>query len=292
MNVRAYTAGDAAVVAALVRADEELLYGHESRIQANDVVQWMTMAKEAWIFEDESGVLGAGWGGIWGEAGTIAGVVAAKGRGVGTEIVRRGEEGLRGAPIVKIHGVAPEPDEAARALFESRGYREVRRFYDMAVELAAEPPAPALPDGLVLDEFRPGEERAFHFALCDAFQDHWDWHATPFDEWLAMREGQHRDAEGPLWFVVRDGDEIAAVTRNEANRHGGGYVGAIGVRRAWRGKGVAKALLYATFGEFWRRGVTRVTLGVDAASPTGATHLYERVGMHVESATTVYEKML
>ncbi len=36
--------------------------------------------------------------------------------------------------------------------------------------------------------------------------------------------------------------------------------------------------------------LTRVTLGVDAESPTGATKLYERVGMRVESETVVFEK--
>lgn len=290
MNVRPFTPEDAAAVAALAAADEELFYGRESRIQANDVEQWMETAKEGWIFEEDGRIVGAGWYGVWGATGSIVGVASAKGRGIGAEIVRRGEEGLRGEVIEKIHGISIEPDTAARTLFESHGYHEARRFYDMAIELTEEPPQPVLPDGLVLEEFRPGEERAFHRALGEAFQDHWDWHETPFDEWWKLREGQHRDGDGPLWLVVRDGDELAAVTRNEANRHGGGYVGALGVRRAWRGKGVAKALLHATFGEFWRRGVTRVTLGVDAESPTGATHLYERVGMHVESCTVVFEK--
>ena len=58
----------------------------------------------------------------------------------------------------------------------------------------------------------------------------------------------------------------------------------------YRGKGYAKALLVHTFREFWDRGLPRVTLGVDAENPTGATHLYERVGMHVESENVVFEK--
>jgi hypothetical protein len=35
-----------------------------------------------------------------------------------------------------------------------------------------------------------------------------------------------------------------------------------------------------------------VTLGVDAESPTGATRLYESVGMTTENAAIVYEKAL
>lgn len=83
---------------------------------------------------------------------------------------------------------------------------------------------------------------------------------------------------------------LAAAIRNDAERNDGGYVGIIGVRRAWRGRGLAKALLLRTFGEFWRRGTKRVSLDVDADSPTGATRLYESVGMYVEGAMAVYER--
>ena len=72
------------------------------------------------------------------------------------------------------------------------------------------------------------------------------------------------DDDQSLWFVVRD--------------------------RAWRGRGLAKALLRRTFCEFWRRGVIHVSLDVDADSPTGATKLYESVGMEVEVEQVVFEK--
>ena len=89
-----------------------------------------------------------------------------------------------------------------------------------------------------------------------------------------------------------DGGEIAAVVRNDPDRNGGGLVGALGVRRAWRGRGLGRALLLHTFGEFHRRGTGRVTLGVDSSNPTGATQLYESVGMHVELENVVWEKIL
>jgi hypothetical protein len=43
-------------------------------------------------------------------------------------------------------------------------------------------------------------------------------------------------------------------------------------------------------GEFARRGEKRVGLGVDAESETGATRLYERVGMHVAFQANVFRK--
>ena len=292
MNVRSYTDADAAAVAALVAADEEALYGRPSRTQASDVAVWFSYYEEGWLFEEDGVLLAAGAFGVHGEVGAIVGVVAAKGRGLGTEIVERGEERARARVLPKVHGMTREPDGAVRRLFESRGYGEVRRFYDMAIELDAAPEVPALPLGLVLEPVGEDDYRAFYDALDEAFQDHWEWHSPPYDEWLQRRRGQHRDEHGPLWFVIRDGDELAAVARNEAERGGGGYVGALGVRRPWRGRGLAKALLLHSFADFHRRGQARVTLNVDADSPTGATHLYERVGMHVESCGVVFEKEL
>ena len=69
-------------------------------------------------------------------------------------------------------------------------------------------------------------------------------------------------------------------------------IGSVFCNPKYRGRGYAKALLLHTFREFYERGMPRVTLGVDAESPTGATHLYERVGMHVEHENVVFEKVL
>jgi mycothiol synthase len=295
VNVRPLTRADAGLVAAIAAADEEALRGHPSRTQARDVLSWWTRVdfdRESWLFEENGEPVAFGWFELHGDIGTYVGVVAQgqKGRGHGAALVELGESAARTAQAAKIHTWAPTEDAAAAALFADRGYREVRRFYEMAIELQQEPAAPTVPEPFVLEPFRAGDARAFHATMNEAFQDHWEWHGLPFDEWWEMRQGQDADEAGPLWFVVRDGDEMAACIRNEANRNGGGFVGLIGVRRPWRGRGLAKALLQRTFVEFWRRASPRVSLGVDAESPTGATKLYESVGMTVESAMAVFEK--
>lgn len=290
MNIRPFTDADAGAVAAIIARDEEVFYGRPSQVTAADILRNAHWFTETSIYEEDGRVLASAAYGMHGEAANIRGVVGEKGRGLGTLIAERGEAFAREKNAAKIHAGFAEPDAAARELFESRGYREVRRFYEMAIDLQEEPPVPELPDGLALDEVREGEERAFYDALNEAFAEHWGWHPMPFDEWFELRRGQHHDEHGVLWFAVRDGAELAAVTRNEANAYGGGYVGAIGVRPAWRGRGLAKVLLARTFAEFWRRGTPRVTLDVDTQNETGATQLYERVGMHVEACGVVFEK--
>ncbi len=292
MNVRPFVDADAPGIAALISADEERLYGRPGRLTGADILMFLGYNKEAWVWEEDGRIAASALFGLHGEAANVRGFVAKKACGLGTEIVERGEAFARAEGVKKIMTGAAEPDHEARAFFESRGYREVRRFYEMAIELSEEPSVPVLGAGLVVDELRDDEYEAFYEALNEAFAEHWEWHPKPFEEWLERRQGQHRDEHGAIWFVVRDGDELAAVTRNDLSLAGGGYVGAIGVRPAWRGKGLAKALLQRTFAEFWRRGTKRVTLDVDSQNATGAVALYERVGMHVDTCGVAFEKAL
>lgn len=171
----------------------------------------------------------------------------------------QGEGGsVRGVVGEKDRGIGTAILERGEKFARAKGAKKIITGAAEPDELAEERTTPELPDGLLPDD---------------------------------VRDGEHDDERGPMWFVVRAGDEFAAVTRNEVSA-GRGYAGAIGVRPAWRGKGLAKALLYRTFAEFWRRGTTRVTLDADAQNETGAVALYERVGVHVETCGVAYEKVL
>ncbi len=294
MNSRPITPTDLERVAALLREDEQHLFGHESRLTANDLREWLSrtdLANDSWLYEDDGEPAAFGWLDLTpdNDVAFAVGIVHPrwKGRGIGIEMLHRSEQRARGRGAARMHQVALAPDTAARELITSHGFAEIRRFYDMAIEQTEPPP----PVGLPVETVREDELRAFHDALDESFRDHWEHHPSGFDEWWG-RHSRNPNLDLSLWFLIRDGCEIAAVARNEANRNGGGYVGALGVRRPWRGKGYAKALLLHSFREFFVRGMPRVTLGVDAESPTGATHLYERVGMHVELENVVYEKVL
>jgi ribosomal protein S18 acetylase RimI-like enzyme len=208
-------------------------------------------------------------------------------RALWSALVDRAQESAkaRGLEAARVD-VAAEDADAAGALAD-RGYADVRHFFVMAIELAGFAQTAAVPEALLLDTFAPDDARAFHAALNESFAGEWGWFPLPFDEWWSLRAGDDKS----IWFVARDGDELAGVIRCEPRRDGG-FVGAVGVRPAWRRRGIARALLETAFAEFRRRGGRVVTLGVDAENPTGATRLYERAGMHVESERIVYEKRL
>jgi mycothiol synthase len=174
--------------------------------------------------------------------------------------------------------VAYESEADTVRLYAARGYGHIRTFARLALPLDRPPQAPQAPPGIAIRRFRRGiDERAFFEALDEAFRDHWEPTAMTFGEWLRC------DYEGPdvdlsLWWVAWDGDAIAGVLIGEAGETAG-TVADLGVRRPWRGRGMARALLLTAFAEFRRRGLSSAGLGVDTLNPTGALHLYTSLGM-------------
>jgi mycothiol synthase len=216
---------------------------------------------------------------------------AKTGLGLGSWLLRQGEKRVRELGFHTVLTWCLASDVDARALFERAAYREVRRFYRMIIEHDREPPAAEWPEGFRVSTFEPGDGRAFHAALDEAFTEEWNFVSEPFERW-AERRINVPDFDPTLWFIVREGDEVAAVLRGDPERAGAGWVGALGVRPQWRKRGLGLALLQHAFGEFYRRGQRRVGLGVDAQNPSGATRLYERAGMHVAYEAAAFEKEL
>ena len=271
---RPLTRADAGVVAALLD-DDEVFRGARPRLEAQDVLDWWLrtdLEHDSWLLESTERPVAVGWFEGQGETAFGSGCVhpAAKGRGLGPLLVDLAEDRARTTRCRTMRQFTPASDEAARLLFEARGYRDVRHFFEMTIDLGDEIPEPELPPGLEVGTFRTEDARAWHAAAGEAFADEWGFTSTPFDEWWQMRS----TAEGfdpTLWFLVRDGDELAAFARCEAGRRGGGFVAMLGVRKPWRRRGLGLALLRHSFREFRRRDLTRASLGVDTQNPTGAT---------------------
>ena len=291
------TVGDFAAIAVFLAEDESHLFGRPSRLGETDVAAWLSrvnLERDTWLFQEDEQIAALGWVEANDEVGFAVGVVRRdrRGRGLGSRLLDLTEDRLRELGAERIHHVTLALEAAAPPLFLARGYREVRRFREMTIELDDEPPRePVLPDGLQIEAFSDDSARAFHAALEEAFAEHWEHRPETFDRWWE-RQLAKPDHDPSLWFLVRDGDEVAAATRNDPERSGGGWIGALGVRPDWRGRGLAKALLLHSFREFHRRGQRRVGLGVDAENATGATHPYESVGMFVDQEQVVWEKAL
>jgi ribosomal protein S18 acetylase RimI-like enzyme len=142
------------------------------------------------------------------------------------------------------------------------------------------PPPPEWPDGITVRTFRLGEDdRAMFEAQEEAFSDHWGHVTASFDDW--MRRTRRHDFDAGLWLLALDGNRVVAVATNSVIPGNLGWISGLGVVPSHRRRGIARAILLQAFNDFWRRGQRSVALGVDADSLTGATRLYESVGMDV-----------
>jgi mycothiol synthase len=296
LSTRRATVDDAPAINELVTAADVAVQGW-SESSESELLSWWRMVdleQNSWVVHEDDAVVAYGVAFVHGNMLELDGYVHPdhQGRGLGAWLVARAEERAREVGMEELRSFSLAGDGRARSLFTQLGMRELRRFYRMAIDLDTEPPEPEWPEGLRLDAFEPEDARAFHDALVESFEDEWGFVAMPFEEWRELRLVKDPDFDPTVWFVVRDGDEIAAVMRNEPDRSGAGFVGALGVRKPWRKRGIARALLQHAFREFYRRGKRRVTLGVDAENPTGATRLYERAGMHVTFEAVAFGKEL
>lgn len=184
-------------------------------------------------------------------------------------------------------------DTTSAQLFEQVGYKLVRNHWRMEVDLDTAPPVPQWPDGIRVQTLIPGQgERATFEMTEEAFQDHWGHLPMNFDDWA--RQWFKREGFDPtLWFLAFDGDELAGGSLCIYDKDlASGWVGQLAVRRPWRRHGLAMALLLHTFGEFYRRGIYKIGLGVDAQNLTGATRLYKQAGMRIALQHDTYQKEL
>jgi len=218
-------------------------------------------------------------------------------RGLGTFIVGWGEEWVRGrlhlasggARVVVQHYVHTA-DEPAACLMERTDYTPVRGYYRMSVELDGTPPQPEWPDGIRVRTFVPGrDEKVVYDSVEDAFCDVWGRPRGTFERFLGLTRVEGFDHD--LWFVAESRGGISGVCLCKVVG-GSGEVDVVGVRSPWRGMGLGLALLRHALGEFYRRGVQEVGLGVDAASVTGAPLLYGKAGMRAAESYNLYRKEL
>lgn len=189
--------------------------------------------------------------------------------------------------------------QPARKLLEANGYRLIRHYFRMRIEMDAPPPAPRWPEGIRLRQADPERElEAIYRTDQDAFRDHFGFLEQPFETGLAQFRHNFLETENydpTLWFVAQADDQIAGICLcrpHSWDDPASGYVSSLGVRREWRNRGIGLALLQHAFGEFYRRGLRAVELGVDADNLTGALRLYRKAGMQVKRRIDLFEKEL
>ena len=188
---------------------------------------------------------------------------------------------------------------STQKLFDAMGLTYYRDSWDMEITLMEEPAKVIPPDEFVIRNYKhPEEFREVVLANEEAFEDHFGYvKKSPKQHLEQWQHLINTDLyfDPSVWFVAEHitSGAIAGVSISRPrawNDHHKAYLGSLSVRRPYRRKGLASALLKHTFRQFWLRGTNIISLSVDANNLTGATKLYEDAGMYVSRHLMMYEK--
>ena len=229
------------------------------------------------------------------------------GTGIGTGLLgwmeartrqRFAEDAVPGStPRLRLHMEQQHTHQAA--LFGDAGYRIVRYYNEMHRPLADGFPEAVLGEGLELVGFGPELHEPVRLAHNDAFRDHWG--SEPRDEEAWGFVVNDPLARPDLSAVVMEqstgkvaGYQLASHDAVSAESRGykEGYTDLLGVRREFRGRGVAQALLADAMRRFAAAGMDKASLDVDSENPTGALALYAKMGYVAVNSSMAWDKEL
>ncbi len=214
-----------------------------------------------------------------------------RGHGLGTALiawqVERGQEiaAARDSSLPAwLELTAALGDQARAELFGAFEFIPRRYFHEMRRSLQVAGPAVDLGPGFRLVPFEGALDERTRRAHNEAFLDHVGSSELDPETWRTWVTGE-RGFRADCSFLALTGDEIVGyvlcgVHPDDWRALGftEGWVHHLGVRRPFRGRGVASALLAACTAAFAADGLDFAALEVDAENPTGARALYERAG--------------
>jgi ribosomal protein S18 acetylase RimI-like enzyme len=223
-------------------------------------------------------------------------------RGLGRALLRFGERHARAVMPANAgdepgvwQAIATSLEQGAHALYRRAGYSPFRYAFTMTRDLNFPIPQLDLPPGLEIRPARPHHFRAIWEAEREAFQDAWGYTPWPEENYQRFLGFPHYDPA--LWRVAWDGDQIAGMVlsfinaeENAAFGRSRGYTEDIAVRRPWRRRGLASALLADSLRALQALGLKEAALGVDAESPDRALRLYGNLGFRTIVKWTFYRR--
>jgi GNAT superfamily N-acetyltransferase len=193
-----------------------------------------------------------------------------------------------------------DTSHGAEALLINDGYTAVRHEFLMVRPTLDDIPGFLLPAGLEVRPVLPEHYRAIWDASEEALRDHWGFAPSTEDDY--QRWLNDKVIFTPeLWKIAWDVEmnqvagQVRGFINHEENRQFNrqrGWAEFISVRRLWRKRGLARALIALTLQEFKKRGMTESVLGVDTQNLSGALRVYEDCGFRPAQRSSMYRKPL
>jgi GNAT superfamily N-acetyltransferase len=227
-----------------------------------------------------------------------------RGRGVGTAQLawceRRATDIAAASPhdgTTWIQAFSEGVERDRLELLESSGYTISQRFETLTRNLADPIEDQPLPSGVEIRPVTTAHQRAVWEADQEAFRDHVGFSPATEADFAHFIGWKWHDPA--LWKVAFAGDQVVGAVLNFVNEDENqefdrlrGWTEDISTHRAWRGRGVARALITESLRMLRDMGMTEAALGVHVTNPTGAYRLYTGLGYEIVSSEYELRKPL
>ena len=228
-----------------------------------------------------------------------------RGQGVWPGMVKESERRL--LEIANSHPKPPKRSFQAWAtgtqkewinVLENEGYKAVRHFNNMLRPLN-DIPVHELPEGLEVRQVQKEHFRSIWEAQKEVTSELFEfvaenWTDNIFKAWL------NNPSHTPeLWQVAWDGDQVAGMVlprikkgENQDSSLKRGYTEHVFVRKPWRQRGQAGALIARGLQTLKMQGMEETELGVDTENESGAFGFYKRMGFETFSTDIWFRKSM
>ena len=186
-----------------------------------------------------------------------------------------------------------------KTLLEKNGYRPSWYLFAMLRPLAESIPDLPLPNGVDVRPARPEQYKAVWDATAEAMGDERTFTEERWNEEAFERYLKSSNFSPDLWQIAWEGDQVAGGVHNYIDENENielkrrwGYTEEIFVRRRWRLKGLAHALIARSCRLLKEKGMDYATLDMEAENPSGALRLYESLGYKKDREFIFYRKPL
>ncbi|MCX6658622.1 MAG: GNAT family N-acetyltransferase [Euryarchaeota archaeon] len=191
-----------------------------------------------------------------------------------------------------------EPNEW-KALLEKNGYSPSWYLLAMLRPLAESIPDLPLPNGVEVRPARPEQYRTIWDAAAEAMRDERTFTEEERNGEAFERYVKSSNFSPDLWQIAWEGDQVAGGVQNYIDENENielkrrwGHTEDIFVRRRWRRKGLAHALIARSYRLLKEKGMEYAALDMEAENLSGALRLYESLGYKKDKEFIFFRKPL
>ena len=181
------------------------------------------------------------------------------------------------------------------SVLENEGYHVFRYGFSMVRPDLENIPDLPFPEGIEVRSAKPEHYSAIIGAWNEACKDMRGQIPISDEDFKWFQESPIFNPS--LWQIAWHENEVIGTVlnfiderENTKYKRKRGHVELISVKRPWRGRGIAKALIVRSFKLLKDHGMTEAALGVDAENPSGALRLYQKMGFQINKKMIFYRK--